>query len=200
MKNIISNTCLGGFIYNNILKSQYGVPFIWTRIWFEDFCYLIDNLERINFNDYELINTTEKTYHLRIADKFNIWMNHYIQDDKCLTPITGIEDGKHTWADVRYCKIIDYIFEKYHKRLDRFSLKNEIVVAFQDDGFELNNVDVNRLIRICKNHNYKLILQSNQEITENYDKLYLRLFRKDRLFYLVDDEPFITEMREFIEK
>lgn len=198
--NIISNDCLGGFIYNNVLKAEYTTPFIWNRIWNDDFLYLVDNLENIDFTKYELLPTTENTFHLRIDNKIDVWYNHYIQDDNCKTPITGINDEHNTWLDVKYYKIKEYLLEKYNNRLARFSPKNENVIAVQDSGKSQGKVDINKLIKICKKHNYKLVLQTNQEITEKYDKLYLTPFIQEKLFYLVDDEKYKKELKEFLEK
>lgn len=52
--NIITNNCLGGFIYRDILKTEYQNPFIWTYIKTNEFIFLCENYNKINFHNYEL--------------------------------------------------------------------------------------------------------------------------------------------------
>ena len=49
--NIITNNCLGGFIYRDILKTEYQNPFIWTGIEIEKFIDFVDNFDKIDFTN-----------------------------------------------------------------------------------------------------------------------------------------------------
>ena len=51
MSNIIANNCIGGFLYK-FSNKQFPNPFIWTSMYFEDFLFLIQNYDKINFDDY----------------------------------------------------------------------------------------------------------------------------------------------------
>lgn len=66
--NLICNSCVGGFIYKNELKSQFKNPFIWNIIDFNSMLYLVKNYENVNFNNYELIKDNKWNFNL-IIDK-----------------------------------------------------------------------------------------------------------------------------------
>ena len=51
--NIISNNCVGGFLYN-IKKEKYKNPFIWMRVTGESLKHLILDYDKIDFTNYEL--------------------------------------------------------------------------------------------------------------------------------------------------
>jgi len=46
--NIISNNCLGGFIYKDFLQIKYENPFIFSLMDYDDFLYLLENYETID--------------------------------------------------------------------------------------------------------------------------------------------------------
>lgn len=52
--HIISNNCLGGYIYRDSLKQEYSTPFIWCKIKEDSFIPLTENLYKIDFTNYEL--------------------------------------------------------------------------------------------------------------------------------------------------
>ena len=54
MHKIISNSCVGGFIYRDNIRCAYQTPFIWNLVDFESMHYLIGNFRYINFKDYDI--------------------------------------------------------------------------------------------------------------------------------------------------
>ena len=54
MLKLISNSCVGGFIYRDNVRCAYQTPFIWNLIDFESMYYLIKNFQDINFKNYDI--------------------------------------------------------------------------------------------------------------------------------------------------
>lgn len=52
--NIISNNCCGADIYTNVLKTEFSNPFIWSLLFPNDFIYLYENYDSINFKNIDL--------------------------------------------------------------------------------------------------------------------------------------------------
>ena len=164
---IISNNCLGGYIYRDILNEEYQNPFIWSKITEPNFITLLEHLNKIDFNKYELKKNgtnLKDGFHVLVDNKIHINYSHFIFDPTCNNPKT---DG----VSVYYNKIWEYIIEKYEKRLKRFNLQDEICIALED--YPQCPYNINKILEICINNNWKVILISKQKIKSNYKKLLL---------------------------
>lgn len=151
--NIISNNCLGGYIYRDILKEEYQNPFIWTRLDNLDLINLLENFDIIKFENVELFKESNKLekFRLRIDDKIKLQFNHYLFDQKYDKPtVIGI--------DVHYNKIWKYIIDVYLKRLKR--MQKEIDFIFIEDNGTYN---IDKIISIVQTKNIKTFIITNKK-------------------------------------
>lgn len=119
--NIISHNCVSGRIYQ-MKGLKYETPFVWCIIPPEDFFYLYNNYDNINYKNIK-INKENNDYRIVVDDKINVYYVHYKYDKNC-TVVT-----KKTKIDIFYNKIEDYIIEKYFIRLERMKDKPIFIVT-----------------------------------------------------------------------
>lgn len=173
---IISNNCLGGFIYR-FLNKEFNNPFIWSLILNPYFEELIENLKTINYNDFTLNKSTKKldTFNLLINNKIKLDYIHYHFNENFNKPTICDKYGKpdKTGVDVYYNKIWEYIVEKYLNRLNRMDLNDDICIVVEDT--KEHRYNINKIIDIVKKCNYKLILITNQYIEKNINNKMLIL-------------------------
>lgn len=79
--NIISNRCIGAYIYRDIIKTKFQNPFVWSRINKQYFNYLFEHYSIINFYNYELgkIDDELSIFYLNIDNKVRVdflYRNH----------------------------------------------------------------------------------------------------------------------------
>jgi hypothetical protein len=151
--NIVTNNCIGGFIYRDILNCEYQNPFIWSLIF--NFNYFAQDFNNINFDNFKLINSNNipNGYELIIDNKYFIKYIHCYFDKTKTVP--SIVD-----TCVKYNKIDEYIIEKYLKRLKRMKKLNSTVFIVADI-----NIGNDAIIM------YQLLSQKNKILifsTENY--------------------------------
>ena len=85
----IGSDCVGARIYEQ-LNLQFNNPFCWSRLSYNDFCFLISNIQNIDFNKFSinLINdpaenkNKNKVGIVSIDNKINVLYPHYIQNSK----------------------------------------------------------------------------------------------------------------------
>lgn len=174
--NIISNNCLGGFIYKDFLQIKYENPFIFSRMNYEDFLYLLVNYENINFENFELIKESDKLEKFRIIidNKIKVQFNHYKFDKDCIISTVKIfndEKTMRTTTNVYYNKIWEYIVEKYEQRIKRMSKKIDLIALDVDDK---NDIDVNKILEVCKKKNYIVFACTNKIPEETSDNIIVR--------------------------
>jgi uncharacterized protein (DUF1919 family) len=111
--NIISNDCLGAYVYQDQLRVGFQNPFIWSSIDIENFLQLIsdyDNLELkriecyLQLNDSGICKQGSYTPKIIIDNKVEVNFFHYIQSEKHERPI---KDSGYTM----YKYIVDYTKE-----------------------------------------------------------------------------------------
>lgn len=103
-----------GFISKK--KLEYNNPFMWCLIPPKSFLYLYNNFKTINFKNFELKKDGE-WYKIVIDKKIEVYYPHYKFDKNATSP----EKCKGRDIDVYYCRIYEYILEKYQTRLYRMS-------------------------------------------------------------------------------
>lgn len=150
--NIISNNCIGGYIYRDILKEEYQNPFIWTSLDNTSVINLLEHYNTINFENIEIFkqSSTLSNFYLNVDDQLNIQFSHYVFDAKYDKPtIIGI--------DVHYNKIWEYIVDVYLRRLKRMS--NAIDFIFIEDN---GTYDIKKITTITQQHHQNLFVVTNQ--------------------------------------
>lgn len=134
--NLISNRCLGAYIYRDILKEKYENPFIWTGMYKDDYKYLMEHFEDINFKNFKIkenpYNLPQKTFlGIVIDDKVRVNYSHIRQQAGALKPIIK---GTYIFVDDRE----KYIREKYLERLKRMYEHKPIFVFHDLDDWSLD--------------------------------------------------------------
>jgi len=115
MQNIISNNCVGARIYQ-LKKDVYETPFTWCLITPSDFLYIYENFESIDFKNAKVGNDG-RWYFMCVDGKVRIYYPHYRYDKNCKSPTKKGTDELNLY----YCKIDDYITEKYKTRVLRMT-------------------------------------------------------------------------------
>lgn len=163
--NIITNDCLGGFIYRDVLKTDFQNPFIWTQMNYKTFIKLIEEYENLNFNNVHIDKNGQElknNFITVIDDKIRIENIHIFYSEKDEIPRIEAEN-------VFYKKPDEYIKEKYIKRQNRMCGKPIVIV---DDKF--GNYD--ELIKICKTKKYRCMIFTNNLIENKTHDLYIKNF------------------------
>lgn len=117
--NIICNSCVGGFIYKNELKTPFGTPFIWNIIDSSSMLYLIKNYENIDFGNYDLIKDKNWNFSIIIDEHVTVKYVHYKFDANANTPYVK-------YIDYYSNKVWEYIVQKYEERKNRMLADHSI--------------------------------------------------------------------------
>lgn len=169
---IISDDCLGGFVYKEVLKEIYTSPFIWTRIYTKDFIQLVKNIETINFEKYELIKEEghANTLGILIDSKYPLYFHHVIYDESCKTPTVKNSDFG---IDIHYAEPWIYVQEKYVERIKRIT-KNKVFI-FNDIDNRISSDEIDELVEYIKSTEYRFILVSDKIKEDKKEGLILYL-------------------------
>lgn len=170
----IGSDCVGARIYEQ-LNLQFNNPFCWSRISYNDFIFLANNLQNIDFNKFSinLINdpaenkNKNKVGIVSIDNKIDILYPHYIQNSKYDIP-TKIN------TDVYYNKMNEYILEKYTIRTSRMNLNENVCLILHHKidrpGFDITYNDCKDFIhrkflypKILVTHDESLLLEPNSD-------------------------------------
>lgn len=200
--NIITNNCLGGFIYRDILKTEYQNPFIWTGIEIEKFIDFVDNFDKIDFTNVMIEKEGEglkNNFFTVIDDKYKFRNGHIVFNKNDNVPRI-MNDSKHLdWVNVYYNRPWEYILEKYNKRVKR--MDNNIIVAIYAKDNEFTD-QLNKLADVCLKYNYPCLIFHSEKIKENLvTKSYVIKHKEpwiDNLYkhYRKEIEEFINENRD----
>ena len=113
--NLITNRCLGAYIYRDILKESYKNPFIWTGIPYTDFTTLFESYSTLDFNNTRIGADDPKSlkgFYLVIDGKVKVEYSHVLFEWSANYPI---QRGNNIY----YNKPWEYIADKYAERLKR---------------------------------------------------------------------------------
>lgn len=156
--NIISNSCLGAFLYKEVLRIPYSNPFCWNVIDDESLVYLIQNYDKIDFENFELVKDEHKNFYIVIDNHVKVWFIHYRYSEKD----TSIRiEGE----DVFYSKIWEYIVECYEKRLERMRIANENPTFVLGTSWDFGKVTYSLAEKISKiETDYKIIMTGNFDL------------------------------------
>ncbi len=152
--NLIGNCCISNYI-SQIAGEGNTNPFTWIDLDFNSLYHLITNWENVKWNDYE-INRVKHPYRdcdlfeIVIENKVHLRYVHYLFDKTATSP-------KVFGHDVRYCRIWEYIVQKYEERKQRMLERNEKPVFITE--WEHMNYDEAAFWKIEKEDlKYKLVV------------------------------------------
>ena len=186
--NIISNNCLSGFLYRDILKSEYKNPFIWTSIFSDSFNELLNNFENINFQNVKVIKENKQLDNscLTIIDnKYKIHNSHIFLSQKDTIPRNAYDNIHVDWVNVYYNKPDEYILTKFKNRVLR--MDNDIRVCMYDAnsyGFTIENIK--SIIKTCNMKKYKSLIFTEKEIEENLENV--------KIIHIKHSDPWIINL------
>lgn len=162
--NIITNNCLGGFIYRDILKTEYQNPFIWTAINHLDLLSIIENFQTINFSNVIIDKEGDglsNNFITIIDDRYRIYNHHVGFSKNDLIP-------RYEENNVFYQKPWEYIMNKYESRLKRMKDKIDVVALYWPEA----PIDyIHNLINVCKKKNVKCLIITNKIQSDDYAKI-----------------------------
>lgn len=141
--NLITNRCLGAYIYRDVLHEQYKNPFIWTGIETPDFQRLFEFYDSIDFNKTIIgaENPQElKHFYLVIDGKVRVDYSHVLFERTATSPILR-------GNNIYYNKPWEYIVDKYAERLLR--MIEPPVFMFMDIDFN-RDYDISDIAYRCK--------------------------------------------------
>jgi hypothetical protein len=151
-----------------LLKKEYENPFIWCRVFNEDYLYLVKHYAEINFKNFELckfgskIKNKTNPFYINVDNKISIHYSHYYFDCAAEKPLII---KKHEGADFYYNKIWETVVNNYEKRLGRMT--GEPIFVFNDDqryqpiaNKKWTDI-VPQLIELSKKIKNKMIIISN---------------------------------------
>lgn len=166
--NFISNNCIGGRLYE-CLNEQYQNPFIWTIVMPNDFLYLVENYDKINFKNIKIeygvfTNRPWKKYRYLIDNKVGLVAYHYEKDNNVEKP-TKIDSDLHI-KDIEH-----YMVSKYLQRLERMTNKAPIFVfsGFSLPQFDVSDENIEKFLSI-KTPYKKILLTRNKEFLKRKAK------------------------------
>lgn len=119
--NIISNDCVGGYIYKDWLKTDNQNPFIWSSIDIENFIKIVEFYNDIDFrkikcelvlNNSGICKQGSLIPKIIIDDDIEVNYFHYIYDKAFKAPTSRS-------GYTLYENIISYTIEAYNRRLIR---------------------------------------------------------------------------------
>ena len=152
--NLIGNCCISNFISKKVGEGNNN-PFTWIDMDFDSLYYLMTNWENIDWNNF-MLNKVKHPYQncdlfeIVIEEKVHLRYIHYLYEKTALQP-------KVFGENVRYCKIWEYIVQKYEERLKRMLEQKENPVFITE--WEHMNYDEAAFWKIEKEDlKYKLVV------------------------------------------
>ena len=167
--NLIGNCCISSYL---LRKWGFGNtnPFTWVDMDFDSFYNLLTDYENINWKNIEMThrlhpyNKSQKVFELTIDNKVKLAFIHMLYDANAKCPIVR-------GTDIYYCKIWEYIVQKYFEHLQIMleSNKEPIFVNewehlnYDETAFEkLLNTDLKyKVVVITYNIKFKNIKKNN---------------------------------------
>ena len=171
--NIISNNCVGGFLYN-IKKEKYKNPFIWMRVTGESLKHLILDYDKIDFTNYELTKDNNWNFSIIVDNYITIHYSHYKFDAKYNKP-TKVDNC------IRSNKIWAYIIEKYEVRCKEMVEKPIFVIdawngMYNDQPTEFKEHSTREWLNELLTHDFKyktIIINPYSDLTISKQNVYL---------------------------
>lgn len=179
--NFITTNCLGATTYK-IMKQQFGNPFIWCGINFNNFMKLISCYDEIDFNDiYVYVDYAEtdqelhgKVVWIDINNKVKVEFIHYHVnfDSKYFVVSKGPTHRSICWNS----NMIEYAKQKYLSRLSNMKKQSPIFALYYAKWFknEYKNIydTLDRYFNLDTKYQKILIIENDAELFEYVKQKY----------------------------
>lgn len=127
--NIISNNCLGARLYE-VQKLQFLNPFMWCRLYIDDFINLVNDYDNIDFSNVVFdieFRLNHNCVKCTLDDKITVHFGHYVYDENQMTPIKSPNN-----TDIIYSNILEYARTKWFSRLNRTTEQPLFLYSFNN--------------------------------------------------------------------
>lgn len=203
INTFISNDCVGARIYQ-ILKKEFNNPFIWSRITYYDFLFLINHYDD-NYIDFKNVKIQSGTTNvINIDDKIKPYYRHYVYNSLYKVP-TQLKNKSS--LDVYYYKIEEYCLQKYKNRLKRF-LKNKSKPIFilnqkqtlSELGYGITDDNCLNFLKLKTQYVKILITQNKKFLSKNYKNTYIVLKTSENTCDIAKQVLHIINSNNILEK
>lgn len=168
---VISNNCCGGRLYQ-ITETVYNNPFMWCEVPYDSIIYLMKNYDKINWYNYnfEKSQINKNTFIINVENNISIHYVHYKFNSNAKTIIIPkkTKDIRNMSNDVEYCKIWEYVNEKYLVRTERMikSKENPIFLIMEKTYPYKQKYTLNDIAE-CNSPYKRIIITTDKSIIEN---------------------------------
>ena len=171
---VISNNCCGGRLYQQT-NTKFNNPFTWMVAPYDSIYYTMMNFDKINWNniDFQKSKLRPNTFIIKVDNHIDLHYVHYKFDPnaKSIIQEKKFDAEEHWTGDVLYCKIWEFIYQKYEERTQRMlSLNEEPCFLIRDESFANSNSKHSiKDIAYCNSPYKRIIITTNKSITRNDD-------------------------------
>ena len=171
---VISNNCCGGRLYQQT-NTKFNNPFIWMVSPYDSIYYTMINFDKINWNniDFQKSNLRPNTFIIKVDNNIDLHYVHYKFDPNAKTlKVENKTDKEEQWiGDVYYCKIWEFIYQKYEERTKRMlALNEEPCFLIRDECFaNTNSKHSIKYIAYCESTYKRINITTDKSITRNDD-------------------------------
>lgn len=171
---VISNNCCGGRLYQQT-NNKFNNPFTWMVAPYDSIYHTMVNFDKINwFNyDFEPSKLRPNTFIIKVENIIELHYVHYKFDPnaKSIIQEKKFDVEEHWTGDVYYCKIWEFINEKYIERTKRMlSLNEKPCFLIRDEDFaNTNSKHTIKDIAYCDSPYKRIIITTDKSIKRNDD-------------------------------
>ncbi len=137
--NIISNNCLGGFVYKEVLQMPYSNPLIWHAfVNPQEYSSFIKDFDKLNFENIMLSKEgygLNNNFIIEIDEKYKIFQHHMFFDANATIPTAFGPNGNN----IKYNRIWEYIIDNFIRRTERMKTEKNVLVLFYDPYNQIKN-------------------------------------------------------------
>lgn len=165
-------------------KAEFNNPFIWSVVFADDMIRLVEDWDKIDFKNYEMVRMTNKIALENNYDRFNNTMTGFLIDNKIQVFYTHYLYGNYTTPtkigpDILYNKNFEYAYTKFEIRLKRMLNISEqpifVIFTYKRHGWSIEKVK--KLLSV--NTNYKTIIITDMDVKSTKDNF--RIIKMDKL-------------------
>ena len=139
------------------LNLPYQNPFIFTRIWADDFLKLLREFDTIDFENY-ILNTNSgrlveevENFHILLDDKIKIYFKHH----RFRSTANSLE---FSGPNMYYNKVWEYLIKKWDERIKNlFKNKSKKIIVLDNQKGCYSSI-IDPVMELCKIKNYKLVI------------------------------------------